>query len=622
MRLMVNTAATFRQRALGVMQTAGPIGFAGKLRSWLSEQRRSMVVSLDSRGIPRLTTRYQRWVEAQALSTADLAQQRTASRELAYRPTISLITPVYDPPPEVLTAMIQSVLSQTYERWELCLADGASGRAGVRQALEELAARDQRIRLRALARNEGISGNSNEAARCATGDFLLLLDHDDLLAPEALFEIVSALNTHRDADLIYYDEDMVTADGARRFHPLFKPDWSPELMLSVNYLTHATIRRTLFWEAGGFDSTFDGAQDWDLVLRCTERTRRVVHVPKVLYHWRAVPGSAAASFNAKPYVFERQLRCVAEHVRREGIDRAAAHFASSRFVRVNWPTRGSMVSIIVPTWKNSGPQRASLDALLRITAYPDYEIVLVGMGSSGRTAATTLEHVTSDPRVRVVERRGELNDAAASNWGARQATGDILLFVRPGVAAFEPDWLEELVRWAERPAVGIVGAKILGARHRIKHAGLVLGLEGVAGHIFQGVRERQDGPFGNVDWYRNYAAVSGACQMMRREVFEVVGGFDEEYRTAFGDVDLCLRVLAAGYRHVYTPYARLYDTRRDAGKERASSFEVGQARKRVQALFSAGDPYFNPNLSRTHCVPTVMAPAPRALDLPAGAPPG
>ena len=550
-------------------------------------------------------------MEAHTLDAYELAQQRVTSHQMGERPTICLVTPVYNPPLAALRAAIESVRAQTYDQWELCLADGASDRAGVRELLEEYARLDPRIRVCRLERNLGISGNSNEAARMATGDFLMIFDHDDLLAPNALFEVASAVNTYPDADLIYYDEDMITAEGARRFHPHIKPNWSPEMLLSANYLMHCTIRRELFWSVGGFNPTFDGAQDWDLEFRCIERTSNIVHVPKVLYHWRAISGSAAASFNAKPYVFERQLRSVTDHLQRQGIAGATARFVSPGFCRVSWPTRGSSVSIIIPSQQKHGdasPSKTTADALLAATKYPHVEIVLVASGKSST--------LPDDSRIHVVELGGERDYSTACNAGAQQATGDILLFLRDHMTPLDPDWLEEMVRWTERPEIGVVGAKILDTHHRIQHAGLTPGLGGAAGYIFQGAREREGGPFGNVDWYRNYTAVGGACLMIRREVFDRIGGFgkaDEGDDIEQSSVELCQRVLAMGYRNLYTPYARLATRARRPSAtptSNAANAPMRDGYHGAQILTIADDRYFNPNLSRTELIPNMATPKP------------
>lgn len=592
------------QKVAGLLREEGLVDFARQFPQRLAAQRRSLAITSGRLGAPYLTTRYRLWQKAHPLSAADLERQRMDAQQIQSRPVISVMTPVFNPPPDVLRITIESVLAQTYDQWELCLADGASDRAGVRELLEEYARRDPRIRVCRLERNLGISGNSNEAARMATGEFLMIFDHDDLLAPNALFKIASTLKCHPDADLIYYDEDMVSADGTRRFHPLMKPEWSPEMLLSANYLMHCVVRRDLFWSVGGFNSDFDGAQDWDLEFRCIERTSNIVHVPSVLYHWRAVSGSAAASFNAKPYVFERQLRSISDHLQRQGIAEATATFVRRGFLRVSWPTHGSRVSLIMPQPDGELPAKRTLETLLAATAYPNLEIVLVASGKNSDASARERNDLSSDGRIRVVEQSGECDGIAARNLGAQHVTGDILLFLADGAQPLDPDWLEEMVRWAERPEIGVVGAKLLDTYHRIWDAGLVLGLGGAVGHIFRGAHEREDSPFGNVDWYRNCTAVSGVCQMMRRDVFERAGGYRVEDSAEPGGVDLCLRVLALGYRNLYTPYARLVYHASRASRQTTAKC-AGRNHHIAASAFPAEDRYYNPNLSREDLIPNL-----------------
>lgn len=600
----VKRAITLGHKVAELLREKGLVDFARQFPQRLAAQRRSITLVSGRLGAPYLTTRYQLWQKAHPLSAADLDRQRIDAQQFRSRPLISIMTPVFNPPPDVLRTAIESVRAQTYDMWELCLADGASDRAGVRELLEEYARLDPRIRVCHLERNLGISGNSNEAARMATGEFLMIFDHDDLLAPNALFEIASTVNTHPDADLIYYDEDMISADGARRFHPLMKPEWSPEMLLSANYLMHCVVRRDLFWSVGGFNPDFDGAQDWDLEFRCIERTSNIVHVPRVLYHWRAVTGSAAASFNAKPYVFERQRRCISDHLQRRGIAEATATFVRRGFLRVSWPTRGSKVSLIMSRLDGELPAKEPLETLLAATVYPNLEIVLVAASKNNRASAHERDDLSSDGRIRVVEHDGECDGIAARNLGAQHATGEILLFLDDSAQPLDPDWLEEMVRWAEQPEIGVVGAKLLDRYCRIRDAGLVLGLGGAVGHIFRGAHEREGGPFANVDWYRNCTAVSGVCQMMRRDVFERAGGYRDEDSAEPGGVDLCLRVLALGYRNLYTPYARLaYQPSRV--NRQTTAERAGRNHHTVASSFPAEDRYYNPNLSRKDLIPNL-----------------
>jgi GT2 family glycosyltransferase/2-polyprenyl-3-methyl-5-hydroxy-6-metoxy-1,4-benzoquinol methylase len=548
---------------------------------------------------------YQAWIAENEPSPSELAAQRLRSPQLPYRPLISIVTPVYNPPPPILLATLESVANQTYDNWELCVVDGASDTTEVRDILTDNARKDRRVRVKCLDHNLGIAGNSNEALRLATGEFVALLDHDDLLAPNALFEIASALNENPSADIMYFDEDKLTPDGTERLEPFFKPDWSPELLLSANYMAHCVIRRRLLDGVGGFHTTTDGAQDWDLVLRCTERTQAILHIPKVLYHWRQVAGSTAGNYSAKPYVFDNQLRCVENHLRRQGIPEVTASFSSPGVLRVVWPARGLKVSVIIPTKDKLELLRRCLTSLLEKTQYPGFEVVLVDTGSCEAQTRNYYASLATEPRIRIIDHPGTFNYSAANNLGARHATGDLLLFLNNDIEILEPNWLEEMARWAERPEVGAVGAKLLYPDGRIQHAGVVLGMEGHASHVFWGAREQQSGPFGSVDWYRNYTAITGACMMMRRDVFDAVGGFDEGYQMVFSDVELCLRIVNKGYRIVYTPFARLRHYEGGSRGQHIPDHDILKGYEHTKEIVEAGDRFFNPNLSYSVRMPTL-----------------
>jgi GT2 family glycosyltransferase len=546
---------------------------------------------------------YDAWLIRNEPSEAALQSQHVEAAQLAYQPLLSIITPVYDPPEEVLQETIASVQAQTYPNWEFCLVEGGSTNPEIRVLLDRAAMQEPRIRVSYLAENLGIAGNSNAAAALASGEFLVLLDHDDTLAPHMLFEVANALNGRPEADLIYFDEDKLSEFGEQRSEPFFKPDWSPEMLLSANYLMHSVIRRELFMAVGGFASDTDGAQDWDLALRCTERSTAIVHIPKILYHWRQMAGSTAATYEAKPYVFDNQLRIVAEHLRHQGIAEARARFVGPGVLQAIWPTQNSTVSIIIPTKEKIGLLRPCLNSLLQLTAYVDYEVILVDTGSQQAETLAYYAELRDDPRVRILDYAQPFNYSAANNFGAAQASGDLLLFLNNDIEILHPDWLEELVRWAERPDIGVVGTKLLYPDGRIQHAGVIIGMEGHASHVFWGVHEQYGGPFGSSEWYRDYMAVTGACMMMRRTLFDEVGRFDEEYELAFSDIELCLRTIGAGYRNVYTPFARL---RHHEGGSRGHYIPVDdmlRAYDHMYALVAQGDPFFNQNLSYTSRIP-------------------
>lgn len=553
---------------------------------------------------------YQIWIADNEPTDENLARQRVDSQSFAYRPLISVIVPIYNPPPHMLREAIESVLSQTYNYWELCLVDGNSNVPGVASVLTEFTSReDPRIRLVRLEENRGISGNSNVALEMAQGDFVALLDHDDQLAPFAFFEIAQLLNQNPSWDFIYSDHDILTSDGRSRFNPLFKPDWSPEILLSSNYLTHLTVVRTdIIRNTGGFNSMMDGAQDWDLFFRITERTQKIAHISKVLYHWRESTNSTALNVGAKPYAQRMQLKAIENHLIRQGLQETKAFFDTSGFIRVAWAHSGKKVSIIIPSNGVNDLLIACVDSLLQVTAYFNYEVIIVNNGERRPEAFAYYKQIASDERVRVLHfEDSPFNYSAVNNYGAREADGDILLFLNNDTKAFVPEWLDELVLWTELQDVGVVGAKLLKPDGMIQHAGVILGLTGFAGHIFAGLPEGYGGIFGFVEWYRDFLAVTGACLMMRREVFEELGGFNQDFQLCGSDVELCLRVVAHGYRVVYTPFAKLFHVESATHQGDIPKQDYKVSLEYYVPVLEMGDPYFNSNLSWWHHEPSLSS---------------
>jgi O-antigen biosynthesis protein len=552
---------------------------------------------------------YADWIARAEPDAMALLKQREAARQLKDQPLISVITPVFDPGAQVLRETIESVLAQTYERWELCLADGGSTAPGVRAALEEYAGRDPRIRVSYLGENRGISGNSNAALAMAGGAYVVLLDHDDLLAPDMLFEVVALLNHDRAADVIYYDEDKVAEDGKQRHSPWFKPAaFSPDLLLSTNYMMHCVVRRKLLNELGGFDPAANGAQDWDLSLRLSERTRAIAHIPKVLYHWRQVVGSAARDANAKPWAFAAQEGCIEGHLRRIGAAGAKVTFPTLGRVRVLWPSGGAKVSIVIPTKDKVELLRPCLDSIRERSTYANYEIVLVDTGSAEAETHDFYAQLAGDQRVRIVELAGPFNWSAANNHGARAASGDVLVFLNNDIEVLEADWLEELAGWVSRPEVGVVGCKLIRPDGTIQHAGIAMGVEGHGSHVFDGDRENDYGPFGTPEWCRDYMAVTGACMAMRREVWQRLNGFDEIYRVGYSDIEICLRAVDVGLRVVYTPFARMLH---HEGGSRGFTLPPSDVLRATIQMFPRvrdGDPFWSPNLAQMRRRPAI-APA-------------
>ncbi|WP_165774581.1 glycosyltransferase [Candidatus Viridilinea mediisalina] len=552
--------------------------------------------------------RYARWIAAHEPAAATLQTQRSMIQQFPLRPLLTLLTPVYNPPVAALEALVASIQAQTYEHWEWCVAD-ASTDPTITQLLHRYATADRRIKLRTLSHNAGISANSNAALEQATGEFVLLLDHDDTLAPESLFQVVQTINAHPAADVIYYDEDKLSEDGALRHSPWFKPArCSPDLMLSTNYLMHATFRRTLVDRVGGFVQQAEGAQDWDLALRCLEQTQAIYHIPRILYHWRQVPGSAARDANAKPWALAGQEYALRSHLQRLGVADATLQRRSPSDLRIVWPTYGRLVSIIIPNRDQPALLRACISSILHHTSYPAYEIIIIDNASTDPRTLAYYAELQAHEHIRIVAFQESFNWSRANNLGAAHAHGDLLLFLNNDTEVRDSTWLEELVGWAERPEVGLVGCRLVRPNGTTQHAGMSLGLAGHASSLFDGAVTPLYGPFGSSEWYRNLLALTGACMLTRREVFTAVGGFDQRYRVGYSDITFSLAVHDQGLRVVYTPHTTLLHHEGASRGLQVPAVDVLRATFELLPRIATGDPYYSPNLSPIECLPAVAEP--------------
>jgi GT2 family glycosyltransferase/glycosyltransferase involved in cell wall biosynthesis len=539
---------------------------------------------------------YVEWIQANEPGPEDLRRQAEGARDLTYRPLLSIVMPVHRVERKFLEECIGSVLCQTYDNWELCVADGYPEAPENRAFLSQIASQDSRVKLVLLDRNLGISGNSNAALAKAEGEFVVLLDHDDVLAPSALYEVVSRFSAERDIDLVYSDHDYID-EASNRFAPLFKPDWSPEILLSANYITHLTvIRRGLFDQLGGFDSRVDSAQDWDLFLRVVRKTQRIAHIPKLLYHWRTHSSSTALNkVDAK--VTQAQLESIQRHLDALAWP-ASAEIASNGCIHVHWRAiRKARISIVIPSKDKVALLSRCIETVLKTSGDWDLEILIVDNGSAEPATTEYYRTLEGDPRIRVLEFDEPFNYSAMNNLGAAHASGDYLLFLNNDTEAIDPEWLRELIGWVQVKEIGAVGAKLLRPNRAIQHAGVIVGLGGFAGHPFADVSENTFGLFGSTEWYRNYLAVTGACVAMRREVFEQVGGFDESFISCGSDVEICLRLRMAGYRVVYNPFARLVHHECATRKGSVPDQDFFTSLRHYGEFLEQGDPYWNPNLS-------------------------
>ncbi|MFZ5496123.1 MAG: glycosyltransferase [Verrucomicrobiota bacterium] len=538
--------------------------------------------------------------------------EKTDGAPPADGPLVSVLMPVYNTPEKWLRRALESVREQTYRHWELCIANDASTAAHVRPLLDEAARADPRIKVVHRESNGHISRASNSALDLATGEFTALLDHDDELAPHALAEVVRALAARPDADLLYSDEDKVDEQG-RRFDPYFKPDFLPDLFRAQNYLTHLAVYRTaLLRRVGGFRAGFEGSQDWDLALRVSEQTTpaRIVHIPRILYHWRAIPGSTALTLDQKHYHVAAARRALEEHLVRTGRTAALEPVAGDHWrVRYALPEPPPLVSIIMPTRNGVRHLRRCLDSLLARTTYPNYEVVIVDNGSDDPATLAFLQEAAS-ARVRVLPWPHPFNYSAINNFAVRAAAGELVALLNDDLEVITPGWLEEMAAQALRPEIGCVGAMLYYPDDTLQHAGVVLGVGGpggvggVAGHAFKKFPRHTEGAFNRARLAQNYSAVTAACLVVRKTVYEQVGGLDEQaLAIAFNDVDFCLKVRATGLWNLWTPFAEFYHHESASRGPEDTPAKQTRFRGEIETMLARwgpllrADPAYNPNLT-------------------------
>lgn len=547
---------------------------------------------------------YEQWYENHKALPEELEKQK--NEKWKRKPLISIVVPVYNTPQVFLRQMIESVQNQSYSEWELCIGNASPENKEMKKILEEYK-NDARIKEVEIPENKGISQNTNRAMEIASGEWIGLLDHDDLLAPNALYEIAKAVNEHPDAEVIYTDEDKVTTDLKEHFQPHLKPDFNLDLLRSNNYICHFFVAsRDLIKRVGGFRPEFNGAQDYDLILRCTEQAKQIVHIPKILYHWRVHKASTADNPASKMYAFDAGKRAIEEHLVRCRTKGTVQHTKDLGFYRVKYEVCGEpLVSIIIPNKDQSEALKKCLDSIREKTSYRNYEIIIVENNSEEPETFAFYKKIAGE-KIKIVTWEGEFNYSAINNFGVRHARGDYLLLLNNDVEIINGDWLTEMLSHCQRKEVGIVGAKLYYPDNTIQHAGIIIGIGGVAGSVFVGLPRAFSGYLHKASIQLDLSAVTAACMLVKRSVFEQVGGLEEKLKVAFNDVDFCLRVREKGYLVVYDPYAELYHyeskTRgAEDTKEKIRRFqtEIEYMRSHWIGLLKKGDPYYNCNLSLT-----------------------
>lgn len=544
-------------------------------------------------------------------------EERAAQRATKFKKDIkfSILVPLYNTPEKFLREMIESVINQTYGNWELCLADGSDDEhAFVGKIVREYMDKDSRIKCNKLTENLGISGNTNKCFEMATGDYIGLFDHDDILHPTVLYEYMKAI-CDEDADYVYCDETTFSGESIDHMITLhFKPDFAPDNLRANNYICHFSVfSKELVDKCGTFRSEFDGSQDHDMILRLTAKARKIVHVPMILYYWRSHAGSVASDINAKSYAIDAAKGAVAAHLNSCGFD--GFSIESSRafetIFRIRYAIKGNpLVSILIPNKDHTEDLRRIIESILEKTSYDNYEIVIIENNSVTPEIFEYYDSISKHPRIKVVKYEGTFNYSAINNLGAKSAGGEYLILLNNDTEVITRSWIEELLMYSQRDDVGAVGCMLYYPDYTIQHAGVVLGLGAhrTAGHSHYGMAKENLGYMGRLCYAQNVSAVTGACMMVKKELFDKVGGLSEEFTVALNDVDFCLKLRELGLLNVFTPFAELFhyesasrgtDVTDDASKENAERYnkESELFKSKWKEVLEKGDPYFNPNFS-------------------------
>ena len=545
------------------------------------------------------------WMKANRLDTTQVESIREEAKSFGFRPKISIVMPVYNVDESWLVKAITSVTQQFYDNWELCIVDDGSNRPHIRQVLECYRNRDNRIQCFFLEKNQGISAASNVALNAATGQYVGFLDHDDELAPEALYEVLKRLNRNRSIDLIYSDEDKIDTEG-NRFDPFFKSDWSPDTLRSYNYICHlAVIRKRLLDEIGGFREGYEGSQDYDLFLRVIEITRQIDHIPKVLYHWRSIEGSVCRAMDAKMYAYENGKKTLRDHIKRLGINGSVndGPRLGTYHIRYHLKERPE-VTIIIATRDQVDMLRNCLDSILNRTRYDNYRIVIVDNHSVKPTTQAYFEQISVYPKIRILSYDEPFNFPAINNFAVTQVSSPYLLFLNNDTEVITEDWIDLMLGYVQRSDVGAAGAQLYYPDDTIQHAGVIVGIGGVAGHLHKHFQRESLGYYCRIKIDQNLTAVTGACLMTKRSVFNAVDGFDEKLSHAFNDVDFCLKIRRKGFLVVYVSQAELYHHESISRGYEDTSEKLERFTLERHLFYSRwyhelakGDPYYNPNLT-------------------------
>jgi len=545
---------------------------------------------------------YEKWIELNEPNQEEIKSQRNEKFKIT--PKISIIIPMYNTPKNFFEELVDSLINQTYANWELCLADGSENES---EKLKEVIKKDKRIKYKFIGENKGIAGNTNEALNIATGDFIALLDHDDILPIYSLYEVVKCINKNPDVDFIYSDEDKFEEVGGKRYDPYFKSDFAPDTLRANNYICHFSIfKKELMKKLEGFNSEFDGAQDYDILLRMSEIAKKIIHIPKILYHWRVHSLSTAkAGAHAKPYAYDAGAKAVQAHIDRIGLKGTVEKGNTIGTYKVNYEIMGNpKVSIIIPNKDYIETLKVCLKSINKITTYDNYEIIIVENNSEKEETFEFYKKIDGKNKIKVIYYPEKIfNYSGIINYGVRNSTGDYIVQLNNDTEILTPKWLEEMLGLAQRENVGAVGVKMYYPDKTIQHAGIIVGIGGVAGHVFKNIPHNMHGYFSKDVMIQNLSAVTAACIMTKKEMYEEVGYMDEKFKVAFNDVDFCLNIRKTGKLIVYTPYVEFYHYESKSRgyedtieKQQRFKCEIDRFYEKWQSFLDEGDPYYNINL--------------------------
>ncbi|MGL5550540.1 MAG: glycosyltransferase family 2 protein [Culicoidibacterales bacterium] len=551
---------------------------------------------------------YNNWIEQQETKyVIDVVQNEINAFKL--NPKISILIPVYNVPEKYLRACIDSIIEQYYQNWELCLADDCSPEPHVKKVLKEYEEKDSRIKVVYRSQNGHISKATNSALEIATGEFIGFVDNDDILKPEALYEVVKRINEKPDTDMIYSDEDKLVEDTNQRVDPFFKPNWSPDTFMSHMYTCHfAVYRASIVHELGGIRAGYEGAQDYDFVLRFSEKTNKIEHIDKILYHWRIIPTSTASGSGAKNYAFEASVRAKYDAIKRRGLDAYLFEHPYWNATNIIYNLQSTdFISIIIPTKNHGEDVKKCIDSVYQKSTWRNFEIILVDNGSDDKESLQIFQELKAKYDIKILEMPIPFNYSKLNNSAVKEAKGNLIMLLNNDTEVITPNWLELMAGHAKQPHVGAVGAKLLYDDNTIQHAGVIGQVNGVAGHGFWGYHESQVGYFGRTHQVSNYLAVTAACLMVEKKKFEQVNGLNEEHLTiAFNDVDFCYKLYDQGYYNVLRADVKMYHYESKSRgaedtKEKQARFakEVAYMRENW-AEYCDNDPFYNYNLNRKH----------------------